>query len=320
MIDSKDEDTTARLLRIAGPRPEVPADRADRVRQAVHLQWQAGARRRAVRRRVVATTALLATAASVTLILWLAVPHEDGATPLGEIVAAVERIDGTTRLARNAAVRTDEWVETNATSRVALRIVDGTSVRLDAGSRARLRSSTVIELTHGALYIDTGRDATGLEVRTPFGTAHDIGTQFEVRLRDSSLRLRVRTGVVELRRRNQSIQARSGTELTIASAGDVSRPVSTHGPEWEWAASLAPAFDIEGRTLAAFLEHLSREHGWTLRYADAALAREASGIILHGSVSGLKPREALAVALETSGLAHRFEDGDVFVFRPAKSK
>ena len=52
-----------------------------------------------------------------------------------------------------------------------------------------------------------------------------------------------------------------------------------------------------------------------MRYADAALAREASGIVLHGSVNGLPPREALDVAITTSGLQHRLESGELTVFR-----
>jgi hypothetical protein len=98
----------------------------------------------------------------------------------------------------------------------------------------------------------------------------------------------------------------------------VSRKVSAHGPEWEWAVNLAPAFEIEGQPLAAFLEYLSREHGWTLRYADGALARDASSIVLHGSINGLQPRDALAVALTTSGLVYRFRDGDLLVSRTAQ--
>ena len=264
---------------------------------------------------MLAGAALLAMAAGLVLVVRLTKPREDVVAPMRETVATVERVDGEARLAPEDSVRTGEWVETGATARVALRLSDGTSVRLDTGSRTRLLSSTLIELAYGALYLDTGGDSKGLEVRTPMGTVHDVGTQFEIRLSDASLRLRVRTGVVEVRRGAQSIPARPGTEVTLAAAGTVSRRVSAHGPEWEWAVNLAPAFEIEGRPLAAFLDHLSREHGWTLRYADAALARDASSIILHGSVNGLQPRDALEVALTTSGLFHRFRDGELLVSR-----
>jgi len=314
----EDEDATARLLRTAGPRPGIPAERAARVRSAVYLQWKSGVRGRTVRRGMLAGAALLAIAAVLVMAVRLTGLREEVVAPVRATVATVDRVEGEATLAPEENVRTGEWVETGATTRVALRLSDGTSVRLDTGSRTRLLSSTVIELAYGALYLDTGGDSKGFEVRTPLGTVHDIGTQFEIRLRGASLRLRVRTGVAEVRRGPQSIPARPGTEVTLTAGGAASRSVAAHGPDWEWAVNLAPSFEIEGRTLAAFLEYLSRERGWTLRYADAALARDSSGIILHGSVDGLQPRDALAVALATSGLFHRFRDGELLISRTAQ--
>jgi hypothetical protein len=52
-------------------------------------------------------------------------------------------------------------------------------------------------------------------------------------------------------------------------------------------------------------------------YADATLARDVSGIILHGSIEGLSPRDALDVALRTSGLVHRLRDGELLVLKPS---
>ena len=121
---------------------------------------------------------------------------------------------------------------------------------------------------------------------------------------------------MELRRgRDDPVTARAGTELTLEGKEITKRPVHRDGPEWGWAAALAPPFDIEGRSVAAFVEHLSRERGWSLRYVDAALARDASGIILHGSVAGLEPEQALAAALASSDLVHRVRDGELLVSR-----
>jgi hypothetical protein len=67
------------------------------------------------------------------------------------------------------------------------------------------------------------------------------------------------------------------------------------------------------RPLRAFLEHLAREQGYTLRYADPAVADAAARIILHGSVERLQPAEALDVALATSGLRYHLRGGDLVV-------
>jgi ferric-dicitrate binding protein FerR (iron transport regulator) len=327
MIDANDEEATARLLRLSGRRLDVPAERAARVRGAVHDVWKVRARRRAVRRGGLSALAILSAAAAIVFAVTSTTRHRQAPIAPPEIVAQVDRVEGHAALepvgtaavlSPGDAVRAGSSVRTGATGRTALRLSDGTSVRLDADGLIRFVAPRVIELTRGTVYFDTGRSAAGLEIRTALGTIRDVGTQFEVHLRASSLRLRVRTGVAELRRGAAVVPARAGTELTIAEGDVVSRAVPTYGPGWDWSARLAGPFEIEGRPLAAFLEDLSHEHGWTLRYADAALARDASSIILHGSVSGLRPEEALAVALTTSRLSHRFSDGELLVVRSAE--
>ena len=173
----------------------------------------------------------------------------------------------TASLARNESIRTGEWIETDGRARVALRFSDGTSVRLDVGSRARPLSASVIELSAGAVYVDTGRESGRFEVRTAVATARDVGTQFEVRLLDRTVRLRVRTGVVELRDGARSVSGRGGTEITLSDSAAVSRPIPAYGSEWEWTARVSPGLDIEGLTLSIFLERIAREHGWTLHYS-----------------------------------------------------
>ena len=67
-------------------------------------------------------------------------------------------------------------------------------------------------------------------------------------------------------------------------------------------AEVSPPIDIEGLPLSTYLDRLAREQGWSVQHADSSLARDARGIILHGSVAGLAPEDALDVAIGTSGL------------------
>lgn len=319
-------DAIARVLRLAGPRPGVPEARRARVQAAVRAGWKAGVRRRTTRRRFVFWGAL-GTAACLLVVARLTLENRSRQI-VGDPVAVVERLEGAAsrtavspgKLSVNDAVRSGEWIETDARARLALRFFDGTSVRVDAGSRARPLSPGVLELVRGAVYVDTGRESGRFEVRTEMAVARDIGTQFEVRLLDRALRLRVRTGAVELSDASRSVSGRGGTEVVFSDSGAVTRPFSAHGPEWDWTAQIAPGVEIEGLSLAAYLEHLSREHGWTLRYADPALARDASAVALHGSVKNLSPREALDVVVATSGLSHRLEDGILTVSRESSSR
>jgi hypothetical protein len=326
-IDVADEDATLRLLRMAGPRETVSGTRADRVKAIVQAEWQARTRRRTVRRRVLFACAIL-TAASVALVIMRFTDVARRLVPLGEPVAILEQIEGapqrvgdnpgaptTASLLSGETLRVGEWISTDASARAALRFSDGTSVRLDVGSRVRPISSSGIELSAGAVYVDTGRGSGSFEVRTAMATARDVGTQFEVRLLDRAVRLRVRTGMVELKDDMRLVSGRAGTEITLSATNVVSRSIAAHGSVWEWMARISPPFEMDGTSLAVFLERVAREHGWIVHYADPALAREASGIVLHGSVSGLHPQEMVDVAIATSGLRHRLENGELLVLR-----
>jgi ferric-dicitrate binding protein FerR (iron transport regulator) len=196
-----------------------------------------------------------------------------------------------------------------------VRFTTGASVRFDRASRARLVSAGRIELDAGATYVDSGTASPRLEIVTPFGVVRNVGTQFEVRLSEASLRVRVRSGIVEVHRGADVASARPGTELTLGPGLATSRTAVPYGEDWAWVERLAPVFEIEGRSLAAFLEHVCREQGWTLAYADPRLARDASGIMLHGSTAGLQPSDALAVVMKTSGLTHKVADGELTVAR-----
>jgi ferric-dicitrate binding protein FerR (iron transport regulator) len=276
------------------------------------------------------TTAVLATAAIVILMVRMNAPRDTGRPPVEQDIATGERIEGSPvlrrqvdgrrealRLSPTTAIRAEDVIETDGSSRAALRATDGSSVRLDRDSRVRLISPTVIELIAGAAYIATSGGSRGFEARTSLGTVHDVGTQFEIRLGETSLRVRVRTGLVEIRRRDGVVATQAGSETTVTSNVVDTRRVSIYGPEWDWTAGLAPAFDIEGRSLEAFLDHVTREEGWTLRYANPTLADVASRIVLHGSVEGLRAEDALGVTLATSGLQYRLRAGELLVSRPA---
>jgi ferric-dicitrate binding protein FerR (iron transport regulator) len=328
---SDEEHTTARLLQLSGARSLAPADRAARVRATVHRRWRSNGRRRTARRNAGAITALLAAAAAVVLAIRMTAPHERLPPPLDVTVATSERIEGAPVLRRQldgrrtpltveTPLRAEDVIATDHASRAAVRAVDGSSVRLDRRSRARLISPTAIELIAGAVYISTAERSRGFEVRTSFGAVHDVGTQFEVRLQDASLRVRVRTGLVEIRRGGRVLPTRAGAETTVTSTGIDLRSVRTYGSDWEWTSSVAPPFEIEGRSLHEYLDHVTREEGWTLRYENRAVADAASRIVLHGTMNGLRTDEALAVALATSGLQHRFQNGALIVFKPAAGR
>jgi ferric-dicitrate binding protein FerR (iron transport regulator) len=244
-------------------------------------------------------------------------------------MATVERIEGsaarvragetsasTTNLSPADTLRADDTIMTGADGRAAVRLATGASFRVDRASTARFVSADVIELVAGGVYVDSGPDSPTLELRTALGVIRKVGTQFEARLESGTLRIRVRSGLVEVLQGTERVRARAGNQLSISPSGATTGSVVTYGPEWNWAIDLAPRFDIDGRSLGAFLEYLCREQGWILVYDMPALAREAWGIVLSGSVEGLDTADALEVVLSTSGLSHHLENGVLTILRP----
>jgi hypothetical protein len=309
-----DEEMTARLLRLGGMRPDVPLERESRVRDAFLDEVRATSRACVVRRRMAMGAAVisLAAAAVISTRLWVT---GEVARPVVEVVATVERLEGDVRIALGDPLRLGDRLDSGATGRIGVRLANGASLRFDHRSRVRFVSQRRIALDAGAVYVDSGSGTPALEIVTSFGMVKDIGTQFETRVGDSSLRVRVRSGVVEVHRGADVSSARAGTELTVTPALVTSQSVATYGQDWKWAASVGPAFETEGKSLSTFLEHVCREQGWTLVYADARLAREASGIMLRGSTQRLPPSDVLEVVMATTGLAHRVEDGVLEVAR-----
>ncbi len=206
----------------------------------------------------------------------------------------------------------------DAPGRAALRLAGGQSLRLDIDSQVRVDSDLGIELQRGAIYIDSNGGAS-VEVRTSLGVVRDIGTQFEVRLEEGSpdgpaVRVRVREGSVVLETGHASHHAALGEELSFDSGGSLSRTTSAiHGSHWDWVLDTATTPSVAGLSLDDFLGWVSREGGWHVRYADSDIAEAAAETMLHGDVENLSVTEAVSMALDSSNLEYRLEDGDLVV-------
>jgi ferric-dicitrate binding protein FerR (iron transport regulator) len=207
---------------------------------------------------------------------------------------------------------------------VALRMAGGASVRLDAGTRSRLASPTVVELERGGVYIDTGGAGNSHEdvaVRTAAGLFQGIGTQFEVRAEEGGTvsRLKVREGRVLLARGGESVLTDAGQELVVEADGSLDRgETAADGPEWDWVLTSAPMLDIEGTKVRTFLDWLARERGWRVELADSETAALSDSVVLHGSIAHLTPAEAPDVVLPSGGLGYRVSKGTLVVFVAGK--
>lgn len=319
------EDEVAALILLAGAPPTPSEDEVRSARDAARATWRRHLRARVARRRRV----WVATAAATSLLVAAALTwraRERVPPPPAVAVASVELRTGEVTILPGAALDAGETVLAAGTvldsapdGRVAMRLAGGASVRVDGASRVRLASARSLELERGALYVDTGAvPGEPVEIVTPLGRVTDLGTQFEVRLsvgdetRLQQLRLRVREGEVRIDTESATHRAAAGSEIVLDGDGRPRRAVvAADDPGWHWATSVAPELEIEGQTLAGFLDRATRELGLRWRLVEPWPEQAPGEVVLRGSVAGLTPEEAIDVVLTGSGLRGERTGGEL---------
>ncbi|CAN5121116.1 hypothetical protein BH24PSE2_BH24PSE2_15410 [soil metagenome] len=317
-----DDQQLARVLRLAAPRPSAPPELEAAVRVRVRKEWlHATTRRR--RTSWLAAAAIAGLAAGLTF--WMARPSIDtDGSPVATLVRATGEVrhersgDGRGWLTLDEAnVTAGDRLATTSSGRAALRLANGTTVRLDHSTELVIGAIDQLTLTSGRVYVDThAPGATGgpLKIRTSRGIVSDVGTQFEVAYVESAVRVRVREGAVTVDRDTGLLQGDRGDELRIEADGSVERAlVPTFGAHWSWVESIAPSFDIDGRPLIEFLAWIARETGHELVFANRVSEQAARSTVLHGSVQGFSPDKALVAVLATTRLRPVVEDGVILV-------
>ena len=267
-----ENDPIATLVRLAGRRPEVNAERTARVRAAVADEWRAIVRRRRIMRVGIAA-ALAATIGGVMLVRREATPMAPTVTP----IAAAEKTHSL------------EW--------------NGGDLRIARGTQIRFDGTNVATLVYGAVYYADDQPGGGITLHTPFGDVRDVGTRFEARVDEHSLRVRVRDGEVRVRDR----VARTGMELLATNTSIEERTIATSGAEWTWIEEAAPPIVLEGKTFDAVLRTVAIEKGLTLDW------NGRTGPTLHGDMP-LSINEALDAATAAAGATYRIE-GDRLIVR-----
>jgi len=180
----------------------------------------------------------------------------------------------------------------------------------------KLTSASGIFLRHGKIYLDfpPTTHSGAFDVSTRVGTIEHVGTAFEVLSNDEAVRIRVREGRVRLRHESQTTLLEAGTQLTADRAGNITRAtVPPYGRDWMWVAALAPDFEIEGRSLVEFLHWVARELGREVKFADPHTQEIAERTILHGSIKGREPMDALNSVLWTTSLTYEIRGDTIWI-------
>jgi ferric-dicitrate binding protein FerR (iron transport regulator) len=331
----RDEEALARLMRIAGPRPDISPDVESRVYERALKEWQVSTapadstrvyenvqrswRMAGVRRQVLRWAVPLAVAASAVLV---AVMMQQPVAPTAPVVGTVARVIGVSAeigIANGDSVYPGATLTTGDGQGLSLLLVGSESVRLDANSVLQIDDRARFTLLQGRMYADTGRFAYrngGLQIDTDLGTVTDVGTQFAVEVDGDTLDVAVREGRVDVRQDADAFVAIAGERLVVNKAGSAEvTELASHSTYWRWVAELAPRFDIENKSLMDFLHWASREAGLELVFASDELRMAAMRTELHGSVEDFGPIEAIESVLATTAFRYRIEQGKVVIER-----
>jgi ferric-dicitrate binding protein FerR (iron transport regulator) len=314
-IDCDDaNDPIARVLKLAGARPQPDPARTADFKKALHAHWHQTTRPRAGARASAWLAVGAAAVAAAFILAWLQ-PWTARPPAATAVVGRVVRVEGASRVAVGSQMRAGGVIETATATRVALALDGGASLLVDVASRVVLVASRTVRVDRGAVYVDAGGETSEtVLVQTSHGDVRDIGTQFEVRADGESLRVRVREGEVLVSRHDSEISARAGEALHVDSRGRYARSaIPTSGPDWAWTSAIAPSFQLEGSTVQQFLDWVAREQGWQWRFANSDTARRAAAIVTHGSIDGYTPEEALDLVLPTCGLSYVRNGNEVVV-------
>jgi len=302
-----------RLLKTAGRREAPPAEVERAVRERLHADWQAMLRENRERRNRRGGFALAASLVAAAFGLWIASTQSVGpSAAMGTLAVAVGEVrersgwfSGWRVMGGGDVLVAGRTLETGADGRAAIMLPGGMSLRVDRDTRIALVDSSRLRLERGTLYLDSGSGqvrTAQLLVETPAGSVRHVGTQYELRLLDAGVQLRVREGRVEFRSPTGLVEhGQTGEQLVIFGDGRVQRGEAPRaGPSWDWIADTTPELDLEGMSLARFLAWAGREMGFSVTFAPAISEAELASVIVHGSTAGLTPTEALRAVFATT--------------------
>jgi ferric-dicitrate binding protein FerR (iron transport regulator) len=316
-------DKVAELFRHASARERPPAEDELAIRQALHAEWSDMTGRRK-RRKALLTLAAAASAVLVVMAGIRMAPESDSAPSLTQL-AAVEKAVGMVQITSSdgslqspdsaTALMSGQQIVTRSDSRMALRWLNGESIRLDENTELILNSSDEITLQAGQIYLDTGRAEADREltISTPAGRVRHLGTRYMTTVSGDVTSVSVREGRVSVDVKGVETVADQGVRLTVDAAGASSRgSVSSYGPMWQWTEELAPAFSSDGRSMMQFLDWVAHESGRVVEFASTEAERLAGDTDLRGRID-MEPMRALEAILLTSDLVAEVNAGTIVV-------
>lgn len=321
--DGIDDRDLATLLGAVGTRVRPSPQALAAVRAAVEAEWRATVATRRSRQRTM-TWAAAAGIAVAAVAVWIARPliqtGDAAVATMARVVGTVQQDGGDGRwapLGPTDSISAGSRLRTGRDGRAALRLRDGVEVRLDSGTVVAFEDGSHARLAEGAIYVDAGvgphAASPGFSLETPAGSVRHVGTQYEARLVDGALRVGIREGRVEIDGRGGKVQGDAGEQLVLQGGRVVRSRLAATADDWNWVGTVTPPFDVEGRSVDAFLAWVARETGRAVVYATPEAAQRARDVALRGTVEGLTPDQAVVAVLSTTSLQPSVEAERIYI-------
>lgn len=306
-------DAVEALLKQAAPRPGAPQAVEQDIRSAVYDEWRSvtGARRR--RRLAVSFAAAATVLVAITATI---LSLDNNVAPIN--VATFAKTHGSIMIESKssgqvpadnfAALLTGHTLLTGDDSAAGLDWHAGGSLRIDENTRVGFIADNAIYLHSGRVYFDSGSDQASIDftIQTAHGDVAHVGTQYMAESTPASLVVSVREGEVRIDGmfHEEAVRAGQVLNLTGSSRGSVTNSSGT-GSDWEWIEVVAPAVEMEGRSIDEFLVWVGRETGHAIDYASDAARRHAEAHQFRGDIER-DPRSELQLYMLASDLDARF--------------
>lgn len=327
-------DDIEKLLKMAGPRAEIPDEIEERTYELVQREWQASSQqpdgsniykkvRKAWRRdarvdRVFRWSLPLGGVVAAALAIFVLMqPDPVPLISIATVSKVVQPDAATSPYSSGMTLFAGDSISTGEDEGLGLLLARRESLRIDENTEIRIDARDRFTLVRGRVYADTGqfvyRDG-GLIIETEFGTVTDVGTQFSVSSRDQALDVAVREGRVDIAAASAVLVVMVGERMLLQSSAEpLVEKIGANDGHWAWAADLAPDFDIENRSLFDFLRWAARETGRELVFENDELRMATMRNDVHGSIANLTPDEALRAILPTTSLRYQIEPDKIII-------
>lgn len=304
------DDAVAQLMKLAGPRPSIPADLEMRVHERVNQAWRASLPRHHASRWVVP----LALAASIIVAVMINIRPTDMTS---RTLGTVARVAGGAAMSVGQTVNEGDILRTAAGQGIGVSLPRGLSLRMAAESNLRFDGPDDFTLLSGRVYADSGQQIyrdRHITIHTTAGSVTDIGTQFAVHFDDDALAVAVREGKVDIATGLETHTALAGDKLLLRADEEVVvDQITANDDSWDWAVELAPSFDINNKSLLDFLKWAARETGKELVFTSDEARMAAMKSKQYGSVSDFTPQEAIEAVLSTTTFHYQIGDHQITI-------